>query len=617
MKNPEIREAGGRAPSAEQVRPAFSHPIPTPPFFFLFFSTKNNNIDQNKFRKKRNSTDCRACAGRFKDVTGTGDCKPCEDGSYQPGVGKGNCIASEVGTFTSGTEKKKSEICQAGKYQDEPGQASCKECPMGRFNNDHATDVQYHDSVSDCELCAAGEYATKDLTKEDGIGSSSGAVTCLTCPPGKYSDAGSYKCDECPRGKANGEWGSVSSASCSPCVPGTYADELGMAVCAACTEGELPERFVGQEQHFADVTTRGRRDESCACKTGWTGDYCTRQECPATLPATSLGMLLLEASYPETLRVKGDYADRVKAVVSITRRVSGIFNTANTNGDLDLTEEEINAVLNFVGVNPEAANPAGGDTRPLWTQPDSHDAPIRLLDGETTFQDCLEACESYGLAMAAPRDAAENDVYVSLATNAGAAIWIDTSNADAAMWDTGYCRSYRDDLTFPYIEIKSPSSGSYIKLPEVKGIKAYSLWFSRGAHGRGQDYVVDARPALARGWLIDQVNSENPVWIGDDYVRRFDNGKKVSLKAEVPMPRMMDNWIHLYLEAKDVFDTELVVLGRYTLTEGFMPGRFAVVDFWSESLTDDEILQQRRLRSAIEAHHSLRRQRRRQPGPRP
>lgn len=49
--------------------------------------------------------------------------------------------------------------CNAGRYTNSTGTAECTLCPAGTFLEDEATDVDLHNSVSDCSACGTGACA--------------------------------------------------------------------------------------------------------------------------------------------------------------------------------------------------------------------------------------------------------------------------------------------------------------------------------------------------------------------------------------------------------------------------------------------------------------------------
>ena len=83
---------------------------------------------------------------------------------------------------------------------------------------------------------------------------------------------------------------------------------------------------------------------------------------------TSLGHLLLEASYPEELRLGGSMATRSETIVSTRSKVEAIFRTADTNGDDHLSPSEALAALSLVGVSAESLT-AASSRMDVWSAP--------------------------------------------------------------------------------------------------------------------------------------------------------------------------------------------------------------------------------------------------------
>jgi len=69
----------------------------------------------------------------------------------------------------------------------------------------------------------------------------------------------------------------------------------------------------------------------------------------------SLGLLLIESSYPEELREKGGLADRKLSYWSTVFRVNSILRLADANGDGNLSVQESLSALDIANVNVDAA----------------------------------------------------------------------------------------------------------------------------------------------------------------------------------------------------------------------------------------------------------------------
>jgi len=97
------------------------------------------------------------------------------------------------------------------------------------------------------------------------------------------------------------------------------------------------------------------RIEDCTCAENWTGPNCDLAVCDQTLPFLSLGLLLLEASYPEELREKGGLNERKLSHWSTYFQVNSILRTADANGDGNLDIPESVSALYSANMNVSAA----------------------------------------------------------------------------------------------------------------------------------------------------------------------------------------------------------------------------------------------------------------------
>ncbi|MBE34511.1 MAG: hypothetical protein CMI16_02955, partial [Opitutaceae bacterium] len=91
---------------------------------------------------------------------------------------------------TRGVWVKKQECCsqcEEGKYSQFIDMLPCAACPAGQIHL--PTDGVWDFEVPNCDSCAAGKYATADMT------------TCEGCAPGKISGEEAGECTLCPRGK--------------------------------------------------------------------------------------------------------------------------------------------------------------------------------------------------------------------------------------------------------------------------------------------------------------------------------------------------------------------------------------------------------------------------------
>jgi len=168
--------------------------------------------------------------------------------------------------------------------------------------------------------------------------SSTGATSCLSVPAGYYQPyTGQAQYYGCPAGYicpsaglatydtcAAGTYSGYASTSCSACAAGTYASTAGSSSCASC----------GATGHWDDATGLTSQD-ACACDDGWTGADCDLEECAHALHAVSLGLLLVEAAWPEPRRsLEGAFLT-----------FSTILRSADLNGDEFLSADEARTAL--------------------------------------------------------------------------------------------------------------------------------------------------------------------------------------------------------------------------------------------------------------------------------
>ena len=119
--------------------------------------------------------------------------------------------------------------CEAGKFKPQPGTqneeaAACADCPPGRYANLQGS--------TSCEPCPAGTY--NELSRGASV------EICISCPPGTYNgEAGSDSaedCTPCPEGQKR----AFDEDVCSSCAGATIASNAGMAFCAPCDPGSVP-----------------------------------------------------------------------------------------------------------------------------------------------------------------------------------------------------------------------------------------------------------------------------------------------------------------------------------------------------------------------------------------
>ena len=308
---------------------------------------------------------CDPCAeGTFAASTRSTSCTECPPGQFASETGSTSCEVCESGKFSS-SGAANCDDCAPGAFSASPGSAECLGCAAGRFSVAGA---------STCEFCAAGTFAENSGSEtclQCPIGTFSandGSEECTVCPPGTFQDSeGSTSCQACPAGRFN--IGGINATShdnvedCvlaspgffvanessfaqDPCPFGTFQPESGQTTCEPCGSQSSFESFFLRTQSGLTASTQ------CECETEFTGANCDLAKCAETLPLVSLGLLLLEASYPEELRESARSEDERQAVVvSTASRIEAIFRTADKNGDDILSVEEAATALALVDVD--------------------------------------------------------------------------------------------------------------------------------------------------------------------------------------------------------------------------------------------------------------------------
>ena len=159
---------------------------------------------------------------------------------------------------------------------------------------------------------------------------------CEACDPGSISDGGTTTtCEPC----GPGEVPNPERSECVQCSAGKYAD-VGDLTCLDCNMVNF------------DPSQRGATSlDDCRCADGWTADDCSIPECPSTLALVSLGLLLVEASFPEELRKSHlNATDRAENKISTGARIEAILRTADLNGDDALSVDEVLIALEGASV---------------------------------------------------------------------------------------------------------------------------------------------------------------------------------------------------------------------------------------------------------------------------
>jgi len=179
-------------------------------------------------------TSCTPCsAGKKLAKKETSDesdaCSACESATFS-GEGATSCTSCISGKYltnaATSSESSACSICDAGKYSDVPVSGSCTPCEAGKFLTDAATSAASHDTSTDCESCASGQYC------------GGGAATCTACSAGKKLASATTgveetACTSCAIGKRSED----PAVSCTSCSAGTYASSPPSAVCTKCAPG--------------------------------------------------------------------------------------------------------------------------------------------------------------------------------------------------------------------------------------------------------------------------------------------------------------------------------------------------------------------------------------------
>ena len=169
----------------------------------------------------------------------------------------------------------------------------------------------------------------------------------------------------CPEGYYCPSSGSRGAASATICPPGHYCP-AGAEYAQPCGTGNFDPAVSGVPSL-----------NDCVCAESWAGSNCDQFECPSTLEFVSLGLLLIEASYPEELRESGNEEERTASQWTTHYRVNSILRTADSNGDDFLSVGEATAALDAVDLTvPETVRDLGL----IWARPTSSLASYALWE---------------------------------------------------------------------------------------------------------------------------------------------------------------------------------------------------------------------------------------------
>ena len=159
-----------------------------------------------------NVSNCTMCeAGKFKNVSGNLDCTLCPVGSTSvPGSQKKTeCICSKG--YVNSSENGLCAACEPGKFKNVTGVGQCTSCPSVTLTSSPGASSMMDclckpgftgsDDELDCQPCAEGEY--KD---------NMGAAACIPCAFGNYSFPGAAACFSLEIETA-GEWEIVATSA--------------------------------------------------------------------------------------------------------------------------------------------------------------------------------------------------------------------------------------------------------------------------------------------------------------------------------------------------------------------------------------------------------------------
>jgi len=242
---------------------------------------------------------CTLCApGKFKSVTGDGDCAPCAVGvtcgtgffvaectpardrecractnALRPHAqyvsaappGSRNCSVGCSPGFTDGGMGGACEACPPGRFKAGPGQGQCAQCEAGKFSLGAA---------SECSVCRSSCPAGFVLNGTCGAGSADDAA-CAACPANTYGDGSS--CVSCDPNAVSAA-GSPAATSCK-CNEGYAPKDVfaGVAVtrtCVLCQQNT----FSAQGQDWcsacdpnAQALAGSASATACRCNAGFSG----------------------------------------------------------------------------------------------------------------------------------------------------------------------------------------------------------------------------------------------------------------------------------------------------------------------------------------------------------
>merc|ERR1719460_3313692 len=166
-----------------------------------------SSYDGTKFKQtSKELYGCPACtAGRFASGTAETQCKPCERGRFSVHVtGSKSCAACDRGQFSNilGNKDRECKYCAPGRFADVPGLAECKPCGAGSIS------IAGSGSQA-CKKCEAGRFSGSETSAKcepcgpGTFADAAGTAKCKPCGKGYVSahSEASASFDACDKGK--------------------------------------------------------------------------------------------------------------------------------------------------------------------------------------------------------------------------------------------------------------------------------------------------------------------------------------------------------------------------------------------------------------------------------
>ena len=220
----------------------------------------------------------------------SGECRPCEPGSYKSAVGSADCLVCPIYSYSpaqssscscnagyTGPDGGECRVCQAGTFKAQPGAAKCTLCQQGKYSISSGAVVS-----GTCKNCAAGTFSSAK--------GADSKTACFLCEAGKYSSltaaSSNATCQNCLAGKFSTVSGATSATSCMACMKGKYSRVDGAEspnTCTDCTAGKYStvsgshsyedciDCDAGKLSAAGSDSSNDCKDESGPCTKGFTG----------------------------------------------------------------------------------------------------------------------------------------------------------------------------------------------------------------------------------------------------------------------------------------------------------------------------------------------------------